>query len=240
KLSLEDIPVYDYDPDAADALLNKAGWNLNQNGAAFQRGTDKLRYKQINGALVPLQLTMAYPEGTSVETGLLIFGEVAADEGINITMTAIPMEDILVEYYAEESARQYDMLFLALNFDVMFDPSRDFEYEDTEVPVWIKTGLADKELYDLTVAMRTTEPGDLLTYCQHWLAYQQRMAELVPVMPLYSNVYFDFYARVLQDYYISANISWAEAVVPAFLGEIVEEEEVLDEEFGDDEFIEFG
>ena len=39
ELSLEDIPVYEYDPDAAAALLNAAGWNLNASGSAFRPGT---------------------------------------------------------------------------------------------------------------------------------------------------------------------------------------------------------
>jgi hypothetical protein len=85
--------------------------------------------------------------------------------------------------------------------------------------------------------MRRTEPGDLLGYCQRWLAFQQRFAEVEPMIPMYSNVYFDFYARVLQNYNVASNVTWSQAIVPSYLGYSVEaEEELAEDEFGEDEF----
>ena len=245
ELSLDSIPVYEFDPDAAAALLNQAGWNLNSDGTAFRRGVDVVRCKNIDGELVPLELTLAYPEASTVTAGLEDFAAAAADEGIVISLIPVTMEELLPQYYAVGD-RTWDMIFLALNFDMMFDPSAEFLLKEDEVPLWTRTGLADQDLYDRTVDMRTTQPGDLLTYVKNWLKYQERMAELEPVIPLYSNVYFDFYARVLQDYNIAANVAWSEAIIPAWLGEVREEEEEElaedefgEEEFGDEEFEEF-
>ncbi|MBQ6344343.1 MAG: hypothetical protein IJI41_14600 [Anaerolineaceae bacterium] len=236
KLSLDEIPVYMYDPDAAAELLDSAGWNLNKEGNAFRRGEDAVRCKRFGDELVPLELTMAYPIGTPVEPGLFHIAEAAAKEGYVISLTAIPMEELLHQYHAV-AERKYDMLFLALNFDIMFDPSSDFvEHEDAE-PVWTEPQFADQELYDLTVAMRTTEPGELLEYCQKWLDYQKRIVETMPIIPLYSNVYFDFYARVLQNYNAASNVTWSQAIIPSYLGYSVEaEEELAEDEFGEDEF----
>ena len=44
-------------------------------------------------------------------------------------------------------------------------------------------------------------------------------------MAVYSNVYYDFYPDVLQDYNISTNITWSEAIVPAYLSDPKEEAE---------------
>ncbi len=244
KLTLDDIPVYEYDPDAANDLLNEAGWNLNAEGAAFRRGVDAVRCKRFGDELVPLELTMAYPIGTPVEAALYHLAEYAAAEGYLISLTAIPMEDLLKQFHAV-SPREFDMLFLALNFDIMFDPSADFIVEEDKDPLWIETQFADQELYDLTVDMRSTEPGALLEYVQKWLKYQQYLAETMPLLPLYSNVYFDFYARVLNNYNVAANVTWSQAIVPSFLGYNAEEPEELsaefggEEEFGDEEFVEF-
>ena len=57
ELSLEEIEPYDMDAGKAAELLDGAGWNLNENGEAFNPETDKLRYKQTDDGLVPLQLT---------------------------------------------------------------------------------------------------------------------------------------------------------------------------------------
>ena len=243
ELSLDEIPVYEFDPDAANDLLNSAGWNLNAGGSAFRRGTDEVRCKNIDGELVPLELSLAFPAGSSVEAGLNLFADNAAAEGILISLTPISWDELLPKYYAVVD-RDYDMIFLALNFDVLFDPSVDFAAEEGKVPLWTKTQLADQELYDAAVAMRRTEPGNLLDYVKNWLHWQKRMAELEPVIPLYSNVYFDFYARVLQDYYIASNVAWPQAILPAYLAEVQEEEvpeegETGEEEFGDEEFVEF-
>lgn len=243
KLSLEDIPVYEYDPDAAAALLSGAGWNLNGDGKAFVRGEDKVRCKRFGEELVPLEVNMAYPIGTPAEAALYHLAEAAAEEGFVIRLTAIPMEDLLEQYHAVKD-REFDLMFLALNFDIMFDPSSDFVEREGEAPMWTETQFADQDLYDLTVEMRTMEPGELLEYCQKWLKYQQRIVETMPLLPLYSNVYFDFYARVLQNYNIAANVTWTQAIVPAYLGYSMEEEEGTEdefgeEEFGDEEFVEF-
>ncbi|MBQ6517572.1 MAG: hypothetical protein IJI14_02560 [Anaerolineaceae bacterium] len=244
KLSLEEIPVYEYDPDAADALLNEAGWNLNAEGNAFQRGVDKVRCKRFGDELVPLELDMAYPIGTPAEAALFHLAESAAEEGYVLKLAAIPMEELLHQYH-NVSPREFDLMFLALNFDIMFDPSSDFVEREGEEPMWTETQFADQELYDLTVDMRKTEPGELLEYCQKWLKYQKHLMETMPLLPLYSNVYFDFYARVLQNYEVAANVTWTQAIIPAFLGYNAEDPDELaldefgEEEFAEGEFIEF-
>ena len=65
--------------------------------------------------------------------------------------------------------------------------------------------------------MRSTEPGDLAGYLENWLKFQQRFEEVLPMLPLYSNVYYDFYPKALQDYDIAAYPTWAQAIVPAYL-----------------------
>lgn len=231
ELSLEDIPAYAYDPDAAAALLNTAGWNLNESGTAFRAGTDALRYKQTASGLIPLRLTLAYPEGSGAAEGLRNAAAALKDSGIELSVSELPMEEILAEYYAT-GERNVDMLFLATNFDIMFDPSANFYFDEAGLPVWRNTSLADQELYDTTVAMRTTEPGEQLEYVQHWLEFQERFNDVLPMLPLYSNVYFDFYPRILRDYNIFSNVSWGQAIVPAYLSDEPEEEETeLEGEF---------
>ena len=81
--------------------------------------------------------------------------------------------------------------------------------------------------------MNSTEPGDFYGYTEKWVAFQKSFMEKLPLLPIYSNVYFDFYAQVLNDYDILANASWAQAINRAYLAEFVPEEV----EEGDEEFI---
>ena len=229
ELDLESIQTYNYEPENAMDLLEAAGWNLNAEGGQFTPGTDTLRYKRFSGELVPLKLSMAYPEGTSATEPLKAFADDLAAVGMELNMTAMPMDDLLDQYYSA-AERKYDMFFLGSNFVALFDPSTYFVMNNEGRFVWAETGLADDDLYHYAVLMRRTESGELLEYCKHWLEFQQRFAEVLPMIPLYSNVYFDFYPRVLHDYDPSANLSWSQAVVPAYMSDVEEEAETLEEE----------
>lgn len=224
ELTLDDIEPYDMDAEKGAALLDGAGWNLNENGEAFTPGTDKLRYKQTEEGLMPLRLTLAYGEGSA--TGPALEGALVkslAEAGIELNVEAVAGPDLLDQFYRMSDAR-YDMLFLATNFDLLYDPSLSFDVDEEGHHVWRTSGLADDELWKLAVSMRRTEPDDLIGYCTKWLAFQKRFAEQLPLLPMYSNVYFDFYPQVLHEYNIAANISWPEASIGAYLSDYVPEE----------------
>ena len=77
--------------------------------------------------------------------------------------------------------------------------------------------------------MRKTEPGDILGYVTAWLEFEKEFAAQVPAIPVYSNVYFDFYPTVLQNYNIEAFVSWGQAIVEAYMSDPADEEEPLTE-----------
>ena len=211
ELNLEDITPWEVDPEAAAALLDASGWAM---------GNDGLRYK--DGAALALKL--GYPEGSSAGAALEALPESLKAAGISLTVEAVPMAKLLPEYYGEADG-DHDLIFMATNFETLFDLSAGFMTAADGSHIWKQSGLADEILWNEAQEMSHAEPGDLLTYCTHWLAFQERFAEVLPVLPIYSNVYFDFYSRILHDYVIEANISWAQAIDGATLEEYVEEEE---------------
>ena len=134
--------------------------------------------------------------------------------------------DKLLELYYGHEERDYDLIFLATDFNVLFDPSPSFEPEGA----FNYYGTDDDELYDLAEDMIRTEPGDLLDYCGKWLDFQEYFIEQEPIIPIYSNIYFDFYPRVLREYAVADYSSWAQAVVPAYMSDIPEEDMIEEEE----------
>lgn len=208
EVTLDDVTKYEFDPEAAAAALEAAGWKLNENG---------IREKEIDGTKVTLELKMLYPVNTPVrETLEARFVEPLKQAGIALTLEE--SADVLAMFYGQQE-RDYDMLWLATNFDVMFDPSPWFEPDGPAN----RTGIRDQELYELAADMKKTDPGDLLTYCQKWVKFLQVFAEDVPMIPVYSNVYFDYYPDVLQNYEIASNITWSQAIVPSYLSDPPEE-----------------
>ena len=227
-LSLDDVPVYNLDVQAAADLLASDGWTLNRDGGEFNPETDDVRCKEIDGQLVALDLRLIYPEGNKIGSSLEgAFVNHLAEVGIALSVEALPMQDLLREYYRQNGARSMDMIYLATNFDLVFDPSLTFQPSapDDLNNASNTTGIADQQLYDLAVAMRSTEQGDTLSYMQKWVAFEKRFAEVLPLIPVYSNVYFDFHTTMLQNYNIAANTTWGQAIVEAYLGDPVPEVE---------------
>ena len=218
-LSLEGMRVYSLDLDAARQLLEDDGWTLNRAGEAYDAEKDDVRCKEIDGALVPLELSLIYPEGNAVGDALdEALVQNLRQVGISLTVEMKPFAELLRIYYRQDE-RTCDMIYLASNFTEVFDPSAVFNPENAQGGIDNCTGISEEALYALAVDMSRTEPGDVLGYCQKWAAFQQAWAEALPAIPVYSNVYFDFYTPSLQNYNAGASISWAEAIVGAYLGE---------------------
>ena len=235
------LTKYTVDLDQANQLLNRAGWTLNSDGETFRPGVDEVRCKMIDGKLVALDLTMMYPEGNHMadfmqEEGNFV--ENLAQVGIRLTLVPTPMQDLLLSYY-RVTPRTTDMIYLATNFHVIVDPSITYSTDNTiGHMVWNNTYSDDEYLFNLAVDMRKTEPGDVYMYVSKWMSFQRRYNEILPTIPIYSNIYYDFYTPYLQNYVITAQVTWSQAILLAYFG--LPEEEVPaeeDVELADDEMV---
>lgn len=219
ELSLDDIPKDELNVTEAVRLLEQEGWVPGADGIRTRDG-------------VSLRMTLAYPQGNNVGDSLeRNFAAHLREAGIELTLQPMEMSALLDQFY-HRGERTADMLYLGSNFDIMFDPAAHFQYGESMTPAWDYTQAEDEELYQLALSMRQTEPGDLLGYCRKWLAFQQRFAEVKPMIPLYSNVYFDYFPTILHHYYPSAAATWTEAVLSAYLGDA---EDAAEEEPGEGE-----
>ena len=219
-LNLDNLTEYHVDTDKANAILNSAGWTLNRNGGIYRPGIDDVRCKRIDDELVALDLTMMYPEGNRiVDTIQENFIDNLNICGIKLTLVPTPMQDLFYSYY-RETERTTDMIYLATNFHVVVDPSITYSADDEAThKMWNNTYSDDEDLYWRAVNMRKTEPGDIFEYVSKWVSFQERYNEVLPTIPVYSNIYFDFYVPQLQNYHITAHVTWTQAILESYFGE---------------------
>ena len=216
-LSLDVIRKYEFNPQAALDLLEANGWEMDRDGVLS---------KAIDGQDVSMHLKLIYPEGNGAGPMLNeVFIPYLEEIGIELETEAVPMETLLKKYYGQEK-RDCDMIMLGTNFGDIYDPSGEYDKNGKSY----LTGITDPELRDLAISLRSTEPGNATEYCRRWLAYQARLAEIADVIPLYSDVYFDFYISPLQRYTPGETGSWAKAITDAVLSDFVPEEEEEEEE----------
>lgn len=234
ELNMDGIPTYELNLEAAKTLLEDNGWTLNRQGNAYDPAADDVRCAQVNGELVPLELKLVYPEGNKIAASLqTTFVDNLAQVGIKVTMEPVPMAELLKQYY-RQADRDCDMMYLATNFDVVFDPTLNYVPADGDFVGSNYQAIDSEKLYEMAKDMSMTEPGDVLSYCQKWVAFQEEWMTELPAIPVYSNAYFDFYTNTLQNYLISSSATWSQAIVSAYLSDPAEVEEETDE-LGEDE-----
>ena len=232
-LSLENLThygVYDLENDPertektgikkANLLLDDAGWTLNEKGETYQPGVDEVRCKMVDGELVALRLKMMYPEGNHiVDTLQENFIDNLNQAGITLELVPTPMQDLLYSYY-RQTERTTDMIYLATNFHIMVDPSITYSTDKTlNHEIWNNTYSDDEELWYKAVDMRKTDPMDVFGYVTKWVSFQERYNEVLPTIPIYSNIYYDFYSDQLQNYFITGQVTWSQAILLAYFAD---------------------
>ena len=224
QLTLDELVAYSLDIETARKLLIRDGWTRNADGSMYAEtgemdaGVPPVRWKEADGRLIPLELTLICPEGNRIADTLKSAWVPNLNRvGIRLTVQEVPMPVLVQEYIRDTEPgtmpRDEDMICLAVNFDPPYDPEHDFVTGPDGRITWNHTCLEDPELYQLACSMRATQAGDMLAYCQKWVAYQKRLSELEPVIPLYSNMYFDVCAEKVQGYDPVHTSSFAERIL---------------------------
>ncbi len=89
---------------------------------------------------------------------------------------------------------------MVTNFDMVFDPYYTFHTGDEYQSSLNASGIRDEELMELAKSLRETPSGDEEEYGARWLKLMKRFSEVLPTLPLYFNIYFDFFTTSLRDY----------------------------------------
>lgn len=220
-LSMDDLNQYTIDLNMAEQLLIEDGWTLNELGQPFAKGTDALRHKLVDGQLMPLTLKWGKMKD-SVAANILERMLVPNLEqiGMSVEITEVPFVELLEHYYRQRE-REFDIMYLATDFISIFDPYFVFNTADEYQGHQNTTGYRDASIQALALNLRRTEPGSLLEYCQKWMAFQKYFNDKLPMLPLYSNIYFDFYTPYLQGY-DPQKMSWPIALIDSYLAQPVE------------------
>ena len=216
-VSLDGLTTYEPDTGEAVKLLEAAGWTLNEAGEPFDPEKDRMRYKKSGEELTGLQLTMAIPVSENARRALNDHLTVPLRKaGISLTLVPVSMET-LREAYGGKTGGLYDMLYLGDNFTIIYDPEIFAPQTDgTEL------GAARKEICELARDMVRTEPEDLYGFAVKWVKLQEKITERLPLLPVYSNEYFDFFTRRLHDYRVTESETFGRAIVSAYMSDIEE------------------
>ncbi len=214
---VDKLDHYELNLSAAISVLEADSWTLNASGAAFDPATDNVRCQlQEDGTLLPLTLRWAKLENNVISDAIRAMLEQNLPQaGIELQVTEMPFDDMLRLYYRETDRSAYNMFQLGTNFLQAFDPYLTFHTGDEYQGSRNQTGLRDERLEKLASALRATDPGDNESYYVKWMAFQEYFAQVLPLVPICSNVYMDVGTPSLQGYNPASLWSWASAILYA-------------------------
>ena len=164
--------------------------------------------------LMPATVNWASSEGNAVSallSTMLANSDATKAAGVSIVKTEMTFPSLLSYMYRQETngavgdftVPTYNMFNLATGYNGgVYDES----YNWTLDPEYIEQGmnvqrLYDKELDKLSMDMvYGVEPDDEATYLDLWEKYIIRWNELLPMVPLYSNIYVTVYPNTIDNY----------------------------------------
>lgn len=235
----ENLNPYEFNPEEAVELLVADGWVLNAEGGEYTEG---IRYKKVTpeeagnyelnitledgSILMPLEIQWSSSEGNAVSELLKVMlseGQQTADAGMKINQHVMTFTELLNYYYRRAANGEqyavptYGMFNLALTFAAAYDQSYTFTLD----PTLLATGsnvnfLLDEELDKLSMDMvYGIDPSDKAGYLDVWQRYIKRWNELVPDVPLYSNIWVTMYPDWLENYEQDSFWSFEQAILYA-------------------------
>lgn len=224
KAELNDkIDPYAYNVQAAIDLLVSAGYVYDETGADYSTG---VRYKKLDdGTFMPLEIEWASSEANAVSDLLVVKlqenPDVAA-AGIKINQTVMTFPELLNYLYrdgsqdAKYSVPTYGMFNLATNYTPRYDLTNTY----TTDPELLKQGynvnfISDPELESLANGLVLTASDDRDGFKSKFVELVDRWNELLPDLPLYSNIYHDFYSAKLKNYNINALVDTTQSILYA-------------------------
>ena len=222
---LEDnLNPYTYSYDNAVAELVADGWTLAADGSEYVEG---IRYKKVTAEeagdyahnvtladgtiLMPLIIEWSSSDGNSVSELLKVMlaeNPDTAKAGMQINQNVMTFSELLNYMYRDVSqgdkygVKTYGMYNLATGFN----PAYDYSYNFTLDPDMLAQGynnnyILDEQLDKLSMDMvYTVDSTDTEGYLKLWQEFVLRWNELLPEVPLYSNVYVTMFPDWLENY----------------------------------------
>ena len=237
----EKLDTYEYDPQAAVDELIADGWTLAADGTDYVEG---IRYKKVTAeeagtyphnvtledgtVLMPLIIEWSSSEGNSVSELLATMVANSADvaaAGMQINQNIMTFDELLNWLYRDATQGDqygvptYGMFNLATGFTQMYDMS----YEYTQKAEYLAQGWNDERIFDDQLEKLAwdmvygTEAGDNEAFLKTWVEFIDLWNDLLPSIPLYSNIYYSAYVDTLKNYEQSPYWEFCQAIVYAYM-----------------------
>nr|WP_318685949.1 ABC transporter substrate-binding protein [uncultured Acetatifactor sp.] len=215
----ENLNTYEKDIEKAKELLAADGWNKNASGGDYQDG-DGLRYKEVDGQLVPLVIEWANTENNPVSDLLsTMLPEAMEQAGMQLNATTMDFPTLSASI-SHQGDTIYNMYNLATGFASANSPWYYYSTDERFMTGGYNSNwIVDEELAEASGALKPIAYEDRETWLGAWQNYIKVWNEKLPDIPLYSDEYHDFFNLKVKGWEASSIWDWSRAVLDAWVEE---------------------
>lgn len=223
----EKLNAYPYSLEKATELLVQDGWVLDEKGGEYKTG---IRYKKdADGKLVPLVIEWCASDSSPVSELLVVKLQQSPDvaaAGMKINQTVMTFTELL-NFYTRDGSQDkkyavptYHMYNMGVGYTAMYDQSETFTTDPEKVRMGYNNNyIFDEQLEQLAKDMVKNDPTDREKFKSDFVNFVVRWNELLPDLPLYSNIYHDFYNQKLQNWNNNALLKTPQTLIYAYVTE---------------------
>lgn len=211
---------YTQNPDKANEALDTTPYKYEKDGttpfdpqkAADAYNNDKENFDYYRYDADGNELIVYHEGSQGIEVSDLINAELpdaAKLCGMKYLVNITEFSTLLTHYYTPDpSDLQAPTAFnLATNFEAGTDPYED--WHSSQIGSANVSRISDPEMDAILEKLHRTDPSKPEEWTDLWAQYQLRWNELLPEIPLYSNLYYDMFTKRVKGLETSAYWNWA-------------------------------
>lgn len=201
----EKLINYAFSIDRANAELDNSSYKFEADGVTPWDVTKAGEgYYRHNAAGEPLIVThLGTNDNPVTDTIELQMKQNAPKVGMDYRIERGDFAGLLDAYYnagaKPESERKYNTFNMALGFSDANDPYENYACEYAGTPK-NPTNVCDPELDEIMLRLRHYSSEDAEAFADTWVEFQIKWNDVMPMVPIYANQYYDFADADLQGF----------------------------------------
>lgn len=208
-----------YDIDKAKQELVDGGWTLNEKGGEFVEGTDKVRYKDVNGELMPLELQWSYTEGDLNNLVNTVLPPEAEKIGMKFVGTKMDFAQMINHLNREGVDPTYHVFSCGVTLPELSAWWYFFDDAPERMGLWNYYRVSDPELKSITSQMQKVEPGDVETYRELFVKFEEEINKKMPGVIMTTGTQYWFYNPKLKNFVPRSYDNWWYFILDAYIEE---------------------
>ena len=211
---------YSYDLDKAKQEPIDGGWTLNEKGEEYKEGTDKYRYKEVDGELMKLKVEVACCEDDYSKLYNTVIPPEAEKIGMEYKYTSMDFA-LMINHLNRQGIDEpeYNIFYSSIGIPEILFYWNCFDDDPSLMGSWNVNYISDPELKAIGKEMQKVDSEDIDGFRKLYGEFQLAYNKKLPSLPMGSGVSYMFFNPKLKNFVPRAHVGWGAMVLDAYFEE---------------------